>query len=86
MKKISFLTLPEVTEIHNDQIITYGGEYGIRDIKLLDSALAQPMASFGGEWLHKNLFEMAASYKVGAGHTNAMLGQAISAYGNQLGN
>lgn len=35
---------------------------GIRDIHLLESALAQPEASFGGEWLHNDLFEMASAY------------------------
>ncbi len=29
---------------------------------LLQSALAQPEAGFGGEWLHKDIFEMAAAY------------------------
>lgn len=28
----------------------------------IESALAQPQASFAGEWLHKDLFEMAAAY------------------------
>jgi hypothetical protein len=31
------------------------------------------------------IFDIAASYKVGVGHTNPMLGQAISEYGNQIG-
>lgn len=29
---------------------------------LLESALAQPEASFAGEWLHGDLFAMAAAY------------------------
>ena len=29
---------------------------------LLHSAIAMPQASFGGEYLHKDLFEMAAAY------------------------
>jgi len=57
-----FLTLAEVLEIHADQIKCYGGSGGVRDLHLLQSALAQPEASFGGEWLHKDLFEMAAAY------------------------
>lgn len=62
MKETTFLTLAEVIEIHNDQIQRYGGEGGIRDVGLLESALAQPEASFGGEWLHKDIYEMAAAY------------------------
>ena len=57
-----FLTLAEVVEIHSNQIQFYGGIHGVRDIHLLQSALAQPEASFGGVWLHKNIFEMAAAY------------------------
>ena len=57
-----FLTLAEVVEIHSDQIKLYGGTDGIRDLRLLESALAQPEASFGGQWLHEDIFEMAAAY------------------------
>ena len=57
-----FLTLGEILEIHQDQIRRYGGASGIRDIGLLQSALAMPAAGFGGEYLHSDLFEMAATY------------------------
>jgi death-on-curing protein len=57
-----FLTLGEILEIHQDQIIRYGGASGIRDIGLLQSALGMPSASFGGQFLHSDLFEMAAAY------------------------
>jgi death on curing protein len=57
-----FLTLAEVIEIHADQIQRYGGQAGLRDLALLESALAQPEASFAGEWLHRNQYEMAAAY------------------------
>lgn len=57
-----FLTLVEVIEIQGDQIRRYGGGGGVRDLGLLESALAQPEASFAGEWLHKDLYEMAAAY------------------------
>jgi death-on-curing protein len=59
-----FLTLDEVFSIHADQIERYGGEPGLRDEGLLRSALAQPEASFGGEWLHSTLHEMAAAYLI----------------------
>jgi len=62
MKKIYFLTLAEVNEIHADQIKHYGGLAGMRDINLLCSAVAMPYVSFSGDFLHKDVFEMAAAY------------------------
>jgi len=62
MKKIYFLTLAEVNEIHADQINHYGGLAGMRDINLLCSAVAMPYVSFSGDFLHKDVFEMAAAY------------------------
>lgn len=62
MTEPSFLTLAEVVEIHADQLKRYGGQPGVRDVGLLESALAQPEASFGGEWLHLTLHDMAAAY------------------------
>ncbi|HKZ56094.1 MAG TPA: type II toxin-antitoxin system death-on-curing family toxin [Thermodesulfovibrionales bacterium] len=62
MKKITFLTLVEVVEIHSDQIQHYGGSEGIRDMNLLSSAVAMPYASFSGMFLHSDLHEMAAAY------------------------
>ncbi len=57
-----FLSLDEVVEIHRDMIERYGGRAGIRDMGLLQSAVAVPQASFGGKYLHSDLFEMAAAY------------------------
>jgi len=62
MEKPEFLTLAELVEIHSDQIRQYGGIEGIRDMHLLQSALAQPESTFGGQWLHYDLYEMAAAY------------------------
>ena len=57
-----FLTLEDVLQIHEAQIEAYGGISGIRDQGLLESAVMMPQASFDGEYLHQNLFEMAAAY------------------------
>ena len=57
-----FLTLDDILESHQNQIDTYGGSNGIRDIGLIESAIAQPEASFSGEYLHADIFEMAAAY------------------------
>ncbi len=57
-----FLTLDEVMEIHRDQIERYGGTLGVRDVALLQSALAAPQSGFGDQYLHGDLFEMASAY------------------------
>ena len=57
-----FLTLDEVVMIHRDQIDRYGGSPGVRDWGLLQSAVAMPAASFGGQLLHADPCEMAAAY------------------------
>lgn len=57
-----FLTLDEILETHLEQIDSHGGSYGLRDRGLLESALAQPEAMFGGQYLHIDLFAMAAAY------------------------
>jgi len=61
-KKPVFLTLDEVLALHADQIERYGGSGGVRDLGLLEAALATPKAPFGGEYLHGSLPEMAAAY------------------------
>jgi len=62
MKEPVFLDLMQVLQIHQDQIARYGGSNGLRDMDLLQSALAMPSAGFGGEYVHSTLFEMAAAY------------------------
>jgi death-on-curing protein len=57
-----FLDLDRVLRTHHSLIESYGGAEGVRDVGLLHSALAMPQASFGGAFLHKDLFEMAAAY------------------------
>ena len=58
----NFLGLADVFRIHVDQIERYGGHAGVREVGLLNSALDMPGASFGGEWLHRDIYEMAAAY------------------------
>jgi death-on-curing protein len=57
-----FLTVDDIVELHVEQLARYGGAAGLRDGALLDSAVAQPQASFGGEWLHPDLWMLAAAY------------------------
>ena len=59
---IFFFSLQEVLEFHEEQINLYGGSCGVRDMRLLESALAQPSATFDENYLHKDIFEMGAAY------------------------
>jgi death on curing protein len=58
----NFLTLAEVLLLHEDQVERFGGSSGVRDLGLLESALAQPSASFGGDFLHPTIATQAAAY------------------------
>lgn len=59
---MDFLDVPDLLRIHADQVELYGGEHGVRDLGLLESAAAQARATFGGEFLHGDVFDMAAAY------------------------
>ena len=60
--KYEFLSVEDVLEIHADQLAEFGGGSGVRDRGLLESAVAQPQATFGGELMHEDEFEIAAAY------------------------
>lgn len=57
-----FLDVGDVLAIHRRGLDRFGGSDGVREPKLLDSAVAQPRATFGGAFLHEDLFQMAAAY------------------------
>ena len=59
--KIIFLTTSQVLFIHVRAVKRFGGSHGIRDIGLVESAVARPHASFGGEYLYKTIFNKAAA-------------------------
>lgn len=59
---VDFLSLSDVLTLHANQIELYGGTDGVRDRGLCESAIAQPQAGFGGEYLHGDIFMMAAAY------------------------
>ena len=62
MSDPEFLDLSDVLQIHDLQIAEYGGGQGIRDQGALESAVSQPAARFGGDFLHRDLQEMPAAY------------------------
>ncbi len=59
---MKFLESAFILNTHSKLIDLFGGTDGIRDHGLLDSALAQPSATFGGELLHPTVWEAAAAY------------------------
>lgn len=59
---IVYLNKELILEIHQLQLEEHGGASGIRDHGGLESAIAQPQASFGEEDLHPTVFDKAAAY------------------------
>src|SRR3990170_2951275 len=57
----SYLTSEQVLFIHYRLIEETGGSHGIRDIALLQSAVARPMATFGSDDLYPDIFSKAAA-------------------------
>jgi death-on-curing protein len=55
------ISLDDLLKIHNASIDAFGGSYGIRDIGLLESAIARPFQTFGGEDLYAGPIDKAAA-------------------------
>ena len=56
------LTVEIVREIHAEAICRFGGADGVREMALLESAVAAPQASFGGQSPYLDIAEVAAAY------------------------
>lgn len=56
------LTVDIVLEIHAEAIAQFGGSEGLRDRALLESAIAAPQASFGGESPFTDAVDIAGAY------------------------
>src|SRR6476646_5093102 len=68
-----FLTLDEVLQIHAEMIASFGGQDGVRDAALLESAVAQPTGKFGGGYLYGDFARMAAAYLFGIAKNHAFV-------------
>ena len=55
------LTLREVLEVHRQVMAQSGGAEGLIHLSALESALAQPQMTFGGEELYPTLVDKAAA-------------------------
>jgi death-on-curing protein len=60
--KCFHLTVDIVQEVHAQAIAKFGGSEGVRELALLESAVAAPQAGFGGKSPYADLAEMAAAY------------------------
>jgi death-on-curing protein len=56
-----YLSAEQVLFIHARLIAETGGEHGVRDIGLLQSAIARPKATFDKEDLYKGVVQKAAA-------------------------
>ena len=56
-----YLTLREVLELYRHVIQIGGGEHGIRDLPALQSSIAQPRMTFGGQELYTGVVEKAVA-------------------------
>ena len=59
--KIIFLNIAQVLFIHDQVVKKFGGSHGIRDMGLIESAVARPQATFGGKYLYHSLFDKAGA-------------------------
>ena len=55
------ITKEEILRYHKLSIGRYGGSHGIRDEGLLESAIARPYQTFGGDDLYQTVYEKAAA-------------------------
>ena len=55
------ISLEELIWMHAVAVTEFGGSQGIRDRGLLESALARPLATFGGQNLYDTPFKRAAA-------------------------
>jgi len=60
-----YLTLGEVVALHRAILAATGGADGIRDLGALESALAQPKATFGGTDLYPSIVDKASALAFG---------------------
>lgn len=56
------MTVDAVLAVHEEVLVAHGGLHGLRDRALLESAVAAPQASYGGEPLLRDAIHVAAAY------------------------
>jgi death-on-curing protein len=58
---VEYLSVGQVRALHAQQLERYGGGSALRDRGALESALARPAATFGGEDLYPDIADKAAA-------------------------
>jgi death on curing protein len=56
-----YLSIEQILKLHRDQLVAYGGGTGLRDRGLLESAIARPAMTFGGDDLYPDMPSKAAA-------------------------
>jgi death-on-curing protein len=56
-----YLTAEQVLFVHYRLLSETGGEHGLRDLGLLESAIARPQVTFEGYELYPDIFEKASA-------------------------
>lgn len=62
MNQLRFISLHEALKLHAKSLMMFAGIPGVRDVKLLESALFQPQMMLFGEYVYKDVHEMGAAY------------------------
>jgi death on curing protein len=62
MNEVKHHTVSSVLSLHEEVLAAHGGLPGLRDPGLLESAVAAPQASFGGQPLTVDPIEIAGAY------------------------
>ena len=68
---MKLLSLEQVLKLHDDLVETFGGAPEIHDLGLLESTLAAPFQTFGGEDLYPSLQAKAAQLGFGIASNHA---------------
>jgi death on curing protein len=55
------ILIEDILQLHKLSIINFGGSNGIRDIGLLESAIARPYQTYEGKYLYVTAIEKAAA-------------------------
>ena len=55
------ILVEDILQVHQFSINKYGGRNGVREMGSLESAIARPFQTFGGEDLQITIFEKAAA-------------------------